>query len=301
MAGPYSGKFGVVNGISTVRDWSINDGHTPNIYSASNTLFGVSQARGVEFWDGNFNHYGHTPVVLPGEQFAFLGYGAPVNSVSGNGWRYSGQALVESSVITWDWGAGGILSVVENFKGHENLNEQGANGAEISDVSIPSIPHVACTRFDYSVDNGSNWLTWNNLVQGVLTLTCELQEYVNSSTTVDDAGTCRVWKGNLPGRVLWTLAVTEQNMDRSIFAKGDVIQMRLYVSDTEFYLLKWAMVNDFTGIQVNRETGAIVQQTVNLGMHGFDTAAGSYSASTGQVLLPSTEQWWPDLTPGTGT
>lgn len=300
MGGPYSGKFGVVNGISTVRDFTINDGHTPNIYSASNTLFGVSQARGVEFWDGNFNHYGHSPVVLPGEIFQFIGYGAPINNISGSGWRYVGNAICESAVITWDWTAGGILSVVENFKGHLNLTEQGAVGASISDESIPSIPHVACTRIDYSA-NGSDWTTWNNLAQAVLTLTCELQEYVNSSTTVDDNGTCRIWKGFRPGRVLWTLAVTEQELDRSIFAKGDVLQFRAYVSDTEFYLLKWGMVNDFTGIQVNRETGAIVQQTVNIGMHGFDTSAGSYAASTGQVLLPSTEQWWPDLGSGSGT
>lgn len=300
MSGPYSGKFGVVNGIETVRDWSINDGHTPNIFSASNTLWGVSQARGVEFWDGSFNHYGHTPVVLPGELFQFIGYGAPTNHYSGNGWRYVGNAMCESAVVTWDWGAGGILSVVENYKGHLNLTEQGSVGASVSDQSVPTIPHVACTRIDYSAD-GSAWTTWDNLVQAVLTLTCELQEYVNSSTVVDDSGTCRIWKGFRPGRVLWTLAVTEQDMDRSIFAKGDVLQFRLYVNDTDFYLLKWGMVNDFTGIQVNRETGAIVQQTVNIGMHGFDTSAGSYGASTGSVLLPSTEQWWPDLGSGSGT
>ncbi len=298
MSGPYSGKFGVVDGQSTVRDWSINDAMDPKKYVASNTKFGQGSRRGVESWDGNFQHYGHTPLVLPGEQFSFLGYGSPINRSGGAGFRYAGDALVETAVINWNWAGGDILSVQVNFKGHLNLTEQGSSGAQIFDQTIPTVPVVACTKIEYSTDDGVTFTEWENLVTAALTLSSKLVEYVDSSTVVDDSGTCRIWKGQRPGSIAWVLAVTEQNIDRSIFKKGDSLVWRCWVNGTEFYLLKWGMVEGFTNISVNPETNAIIQQTVNIGMDGFDPAAGNYSNATGGILLPDASVWWPF---GTGT
>lgn len=300
MSGPYSGKWAAVNGISTVRDWSINDAHESKPYVASNTKFGKGRRRGVESWDGSYNHYGHTPVVLPGELFQFIGYGAPVNNISGAGLRYVGNAMCQQVVITLNWGAGDILSVQESFNGHLALTEQGVSGAEILDLTVPTVPQAACTRIDYSTDNGNNWSEWENIVQAVITLSCELQEYVNSSSGVTGPP-CRLWKGFVPGPIDWNIAVTEQNMDRTLFAKGDSLMFRVYVTDALYYEFKWGMVKDFTGIQWNRETGAIVQQTVNIEMDGFDPSETTYDPdSIGHVLLPGGDQWWP-LGTGTGT
>jgi len=300
MGGPYSGVAGSVNGISTVQDWSITDGHTPQEYSASNTLFGMGAVPGIEFWEGGYNHYGHTPVVLPGQQFYFIGYGAPLNNVSGSGWRYAGSALCNQAVINWNWASGAIIAVQESFKGHLDLVEQGDTGSQILDESIPTVPKIACTKIEYSLDD-STFVEWDNLVSASLTLTNELQDYINSSTVVDDAGTCRIWTGRRRGRYNWTLAVTEQDVRRDLFSKGQVLMLRLYVTSSLYYELKWGMMRDVTGIQVNRQTGAIVQQTVNFSMCGMDTDAGSYAAATGHVLMPGGEQWWPLTGTGTGT
>lgn len=120
-----------------------------------------------------------------------------------------------------------------------------------------------------------------------------LQAYVNSSTVVTVGGNCRLWTGQLAGPVAWALAVTEQDVRRDLFIKGQSVDWKLYVTDTLFWRLRWGMVRDFTGIQVNMETGAIIQQTVNVDMDGFDLTAGSYAAATGYVKKPDGTTWWP--------
>lgn len=291
----HSGKFGVVNGMSTVRNWSITDSMAPKNYVASNTLFGTGRRRGVETWSGNFSHYGHTPSVFPGEQFEFIGYTAPNNDVTGPGLRYKGQALVENIQLNWNWGGGDIISAVVNFQGHVGLTIQAA-GNELYDLVVPTVPPIYGTKIMYST-NGVDFVEWENLATAQLTISCALQEYVNSSSVVAN----RIWTGRKSGPIDWTLAVTEQDVDRSKFSKGDDLILRLYVSATEYYELKWAQVAEFTGITVDRETGAIIQQTVNLNMNGFDPAALSYNGSVGHILLPDGSQWWPAAQPGTGS
>jgi len=294
--GVHSGKFGVVNGMSTVRTWSINDSMAPKPYVASNTLFGTGRRRGIETWNGSFGAYGHTPSVFPGEQFEFIGYTAPDNDVTGPGLRYKGQSLVENVQINWNWGGGDIINSVVNFQGHIGLTIQPA-GNELYDLSIPEVPEVVGTKIEYST-NGVDFVEWENLLSATLTISCALQEYVNSSSVDTDD---RVWTGRKSGPIDFTLAITEQDVDRSKFEKGDSLVIRAYVNATEYYELKWTQVAEFTGITVDRETGAIIQQTVNLNMDGFDPAALTYNAATGHILLPSGEQWWPATQPGTGS
>lgn len=291
---PVSGKFGVVNGISTVRNWAINDTMAAQQYVASNTLFGNGRVNGLEEWNGSYDCYGALPPVMPGEALSFIGYTGPTNGSTGNGLRYGGSALVESVQITWNWSAAEIINAVTNFKGHLALTP--ADGAEIYDVTIPTVPSPIGTRIDYSVD-GNTWTELTDLSQAQLTFNCALQEYANSSTAIGG----RLWKGQLSGPLDWTLAITQQSVDRAAIAKGDSLQFRLYTSTTEYYELKWGKVTEFSGITVDRQTGAIIQQTINVGMNGFDVDAGSYAASTGHVLLPGGAQWWPGEQPGTGT
>ncbi len=292
--GIHSGKFGVVDGVSTVRTWSINDSMSPKNYVASNTEFGTGRRKSLEEWGGSFGSYGHTPPVMPGAQFAFIGYTAPNDDSNGVGLRYEGDAVVENVQVDWNWGAGEIIACVTNFQGHLALEHP--DGPEIFDLTVPRVPEVVLTRFDYSV-NGSDWFEIPNLLTGQLTLSCQLQEYVNSSTAVDG----RMWKGRKSGPIDWTLALTQQDVERDLFEKGDSIQLRLYVNETEYYELKWGMVGEFTGIQVDRETGAIIQQTINVSMDGYDPSEGTYEGSRGHVLLPGGTQWWPAAQPGTGT
>ncbi len=295
--GVHSGKFGVVNGMSTMRNWNITDSMSPQAYVASNTLFGTGRRRGTETWNGNFGCYGHTPPVMPGERFEFLGYTAPDNDVSGPGLRYKGNALVENVQISWNWGAGEIINAVVNFQGDVGLEIQsGAN--ELYDLTVPTVPPVVGTKIQYSLNDGGAWADWENLLSAQLTLSCQMLEYVNSSSV--DAEN-RVWTGRKAGNIDWTLAITEQDNDRAKFDKGDSIMLRLYVAADRWYELKWGQIAEFTGITVDRESAAIIQQTVNVNMNGFNPDAVSYGTSYGYIQLPNGEVWWPSSQPGTGS
>lgn len=292
--GVHSGKYGVVDNQSTVRTWSITDTMAPQSYVASNTRLGTGRQPGVHDFNGNFAYYGHTPPAMPGEEFDFAGYTAPDDDVSGNGIRYDGPSIVENVQMNWNWTGGEILNGVVNFQGNGAL--VAAVGAQLEDLTVPIVPPVADTKIQYSVDGGANWLDWDNVAQAALTISATLHTVINSSTV--DSG--KVWTQRRAGPIDWTCAITEQDTIRSKFQKGDSIMLRLFVSATEFWELKWGLVNEFTGLTVDRQTGAIMQQTVNLGMNGFDPDAGSYAAAAGHIILPDTTTWWPfDAAPTT--
>ncbi len=292
--GVHSGKFGVVNGVSTVRNWTIADVMAPQPYVASNTLFGTGRVKGIEEWNGSYQSFGGQPVIMPGVQQAFVGYTAPDDDSTGNGLKYTGDCLIESCQITWNWGGGEILNVTSNFKGHLALTFP--TGVEIFDVTVPTVPPVGCTKVQVSSD-GVSFADVPNLVQAQLTLSCALQEYVNSSSAVD----CRLWKGQKAGPIDWTMSLTQQETERTQLLKGNSYVWRLFINATEYYELKWGLVHEFSGITVDRQTGAIIQRTVNVSMDGFDPAETTFAAATGHVLLPDATQWWPGEEPGTGT
>ena len=287
--GVHSGKFGVVDGESTVRNWSISDEQELQSYVASNTLFGTGRQPGKESWNGSFQSYGYLPGVMPGESFAFIGYQAPDDDVSGNGMRYSGTAVSSQLQINWNWGAGEIINSQVDFAGHLALTA--ASGAEITDSTFPSVPPVTVTKIEFAP--GPDFDTFEELdclLTAQLTLQCALQAYSNSCTIVSN----RLWTGQKAGPIDWTLSVTSQDNSRP-FTKGQQVALRLYVNATEFFLLKWGRFQNYTGITVDRQTGAIISQTMNFGMDGFDTVA----EEIGQIVLPDDSIWWPTPAPTT--
>lgn len=280
--GVHSGRFGTVDNVKTVRDWNINDSGTLAEAVASNTAFAKARRPAIEDWTGGFKYYGSLPPVMPGELFPFVGYMAPDNDAGGAGQRYSGNAIASQLIANWNWQNGEILNQQIDFGGHLALAS--ASGAVVLDEEDPDLPIVGGTKIEFSL-NDADWEEWTNLLQATFTLTNALQTYVNSSTYVGG----RSWTGRKPGNLDWTLAVVEQDVIRSRFNKGDQVALRLYVSGEDFWLLKWGIVKEFTGITVNRETGAIIQQTVNIEMNGVNID----DASLGTITLPDESEWWP--------
>ena len=288
--GVHSGKFGVVNGQTTVRDWSIVDTMSPNTYYASNTKFMPGRVIGAESWSGSFNWYGHTPTTMPGEFFSFSGYTAPDDDVDGAGLLYTGTAIVESISIAWDWTSGQIIQGSTNFQGHLALTTN-ASGAQPSDLTLPTVPSSVGTHFEVG-DLGGSVEEWDGLTNATLTITNQVKSYVNSSSAVGG----RLWTGQKAGNYDLTLSATEQDVTRALFDKGDMLIAHLYVTDSLYWDLEWLFVQDFGGISVNRESGDIIEQTINFGFSGWDTTAGSYAAGTGHIILPDSTEWWPALT-----
>lgn len=276
--GVHGGKFAAIDGKRSVRQWTVNDGHTPAKGIASNTLNGPMRRPGVQDWTGNYNAFGAQPELMPGDPFSFIGYTAPDNDVSGVGQTYAGDALVENVVISWNYQNGELISHVVNFGGHLALV---SGSSSVEDTSDPDAFEVCGTKLQWAPALTGVYVDLDNILSMQLTLSCALQTYVNSSTLC--------WTGRKPGPIDWTLAITQQDNVRlgSMFDKGDRIKLKLFINATEFYELTWGQVRDFSGITADRETGAILQRTINVDMDGWD------GTNPGSIILPDTTTWWP--------
>lgn len=274
--GVHSGRFGVIDGVHTVRNWNLTDQQTTARYVASNTKFGTGRKKGVRSWSGSFAGFGGQPVLLPGDFATFNGYTAPDDDVSGNGECYSGQIYVPTVSITWNWASGELLSWTANFVGHLALTR---STDEFEDLTAPDPEPVCGTKILYPTTQ------WTNVTQAVLNLQCPNVAYVNSDTIV--SGTC--WTGQKQGIFDWNLAVTEQNNGRqSALEVGTDVKLRLFIDATTFWRLTWGHVAGYSGLTVDRQTGAIIQQTVNIEKNGF------LAGDTGVVQAPDGTVWWGD-------
>lgn len=283
----HSGRFGMVNGASTVQDWSVEDSQQLFEVVASNTAGATGQTGSVEDWQGNFTCFGYTPFAMPGDQFSFIGYTAPDNDASGVGWTYSGQALISQLVANWNFTAGEVLSLAYDFQGHLALTPNAA-AAQISDGTVASAPLVQATKIQYSTDNGSTWTNWTAVSTVAFTVTNGLQTYVDSDTIVNS----RIWTGRKKGISKATIAITEHNNDRTRFIKGQQLMLRLYVTSTLFWEIKWAKVENFSGLKVDMKSGAILQQTVNLKFSIIDDGVISSTPGVlGHIAKPDTTIW----------
>lgn len=282
--GLHSGKYSVINGVPTSRLWTISDKTAQPKGVASNTRLGTLRRRGVNSWEGSYRAYGGQPAVMPGELFNFVGYGSPTNDVAGAaGLRYSGDAVVRSVAVTWDWRTGAIIGHTVQFVGSLELVQ--ASGADPGDAVVPDAPETTGTKFQYSPGNTNTFVDIANLTQGTLTVTAAVHTFVNSSTYVNG----RAWTGARGGPIDWTLSAGQEDEDRltGIFAKDDVVELKLFVSSTAFWKLTHGIVGDFSGITINRETGEIMSRTLNVAMNGY------YGSTLGSIILPDTTTWWP--------
>jgi hypothetical protein len=280
--GVHSGKFALVDGIDTVRNWTINEQQAPARGIASNTAFGPLRRVGVRSWSGSFTRYGGLPLLMPGDLFTFKGYGAPVTDVVGeDGMVYDGQAMVGSVGLAWDWQGAGLLVETYNFAGHLELSKDDSAPAFL-DASLPS-PNESCgTKIQYSVGGGA-YTDFENLTAAQLNIQCALQAYVNSSTVN--------WTGQKAGPIDWNMSLSQQDERRvaGVPDIGDDVKLKCFIDATLFWELLWGHVRDFTGIDANRESGAILARTINVDMTANEASGGALGA----IDLPGATQWWP--------
>lgn len=273
--GVHSGKFAVVNGMSTVRNWNVSDLITNPRYVASNTLGGSGRVSGIQDWNGSFGFYGAVPPVMPGEIFSFLGYTAPNDDISGsNGQRGSGDAIVDNIAIVFNWQNGEIISGTVNFSGDGAL--AWASGAAITDATAPDVPSICGVKIELSDDDAA-FTELANLSQATLTISAANVSYVNSSTAC--------WTKRKAGPLDWNLSLT---LDDDVFlVKGANKVVRVYIDATTFYKLKWGKMKDINGITANIETGDIIRHTAMFEMNGF------VAGVAGQIVLPDASVFWP--------
>lgn len=257
-----SGMLALLDGISTVRNFNLTDTQNNPPIRASNTQSGTARRKGIKSWSGSYGSYGATPLYMPGEFFDFKAFMPPPTLVPNDDCEaYSGSAIVDSVAITWNWTSGEVLSHVVNFSGHLGLSLLSAQqGIDATDVEALE---VCGTKWQYSID-GTTWYEWPTLAQAVLTITAANQAYVNSQTACET--------GRVAGPIDWTLALTEQNCQRlesNYPTKGNDYQFKGFVDATDHWRLKWGKLKDFTNIQADVESGAIIGRTANIEMNGI--------------------------------
>lgn len=272
----FSGKFGAVNGQSTVRNWSINDAASSVSFRASNSQCGVIRKTGVKAWTGGFSVNGGLPAVLPGEFFTFKGFQAPTSGVAGTtGNTYSGTALVDSLAIVWDFNANEIIQSTVAFSGHLALTEA---SEIVSDATTVVAPSTAAAVLEV----GGTAIS--NIVNANLNITANNQTYVDSSTIVSGV----VWTGRLAGGPDFNASVTVNNHAKQFAPQNDYI-LKMGVDASTEWEFRYAHLRDYSGLVVDPNTQAIQQQTMNFEKTALDPATDAI----GLILKPGGAQYWP--------
>ena len=270
-----SGIGGKVDGIDTVRTWSINHVADLQAYIASNTKGGTSRLKGNLDWTGQYTAYGHTPVKMPGDIFTFIG------SIDGS-LGVTAQAMVEEVTIIWDIEAGNIIGHEVSFGGDADLV---FGSASATDVTLPNVISSISTKLELSealLTPAFSEIT--DIRTMTLTLTRSNQSYVSSSTS----GITKRIKGNLDVSFSYTLY---EATPASLILPNAVKHAKLYVDSSTFWELKWVRFGELSGLEVDIESGTLVGPTQNTDMEGFTDIAGVMTE--GKIVKPDLGSVWP--------
>jgi hypothetical protein len=268
----YSGELGAINGVAAVRNWTIEDTTDPKTVVSSATRSGTARTPGIGSWSGSASIFGVKPPYMPGETFAFVGYRAPTTGVRNTaGFRSTGFVIIDSIVMTWNWATNDPLSCVMNFSGDGALTH--ASGAAVLDATTGNVPTPCGTNI--LIDT----VILPDVVSATLTLSKANSAYVSSSTS------CAT--GRVKGAAIdWTLAITQYNQQGlGVTAlKADSI-ITLPANDTEVWDLKWGHMQSVTGVTVDIESAALIQQTLNYAMNGIVSNALGWIKKPGAVTI----------------
>jgi len=281
-----SGRFGMVNGISRVRNWSINRTTNQKTYAASNTGGGMARRAGVNDWSGNFAIFGGAPAVMPGEVLAFAGYTGPDDEMTegGSGRIYTGDTRVAQIQVAWNWESGDILQQSVSFEGNGELTIE-SDTMTLDNATPPESTGdckiVAVGLGPVSGGGDPTDLEICDLVSAQLQLSAALKPYANSCTDG--------WMARKAGPIDGTFSLVIQNhdLDDLDFALNDDVHFKAYVSNSTYWDLKWMRFTDVSNIQVDRESGNIIQFTANF---GFQARVG---VDLGYIKKPDTTTFFP--------
>lgn len=274
--GILNGILGAVDGIDTIRGWSVDTSADIQRLIASNTKGGPLRLPGNKDWGGNYNAYGHTPLKMPGSIFTFHGSLDGANGVEGS-------AIVESVEISIDIEGGLPISHVVNFAamGVLDLNAVKAVSDAVDVAAFSAIQRKVMIGTVVAVPV---WTEVPNVRTVTLGFSAENPSYVSSQT----AGHTKRLKGNIDG----SLAMTVYEGDPGLLIPANTVKaVRVYVTATLYWELYWMMFREASGIEANREDGSLIGATQNAEFNGFTDVAAVQTE--GHIINPAVETWWP--------
>ncbi|MEA3351191.1 MAG: hypothetical protein U9Q82_11255 [Chloroflexota bacterium] len=258
-----SGEGGAVNGEECVRLWKLARISKPAMGVCSASDGAVLRAAGISDWQGVYTGYGHTPSVLPGTKFQFIG----ATRESKGATAIASGAIMERTQIKWSIEAGGFIEFANYFACCEGAITFGAASASDSSTPDPSIAR-SCTI---------NLTGCEELREMEMNLISRNPSYVTATTD----GRRERDVGNKDGNFRCKI----YTKDASFPAESAVEEVEFGVGDGLKWIMKWAIVT---------LTAPLLQ--IEEGMFEADLAGeftGYYNGAKGNVTSPAGVNWWP--------
>lgn len=277
-----SGKFGVVKDASAVMSWNMTRDTSPNASrnSASGNL--PVRTHGPVKITGGWESETGIPLAMPGSPVAFEGFIGSAGNVSGaNGPKWAGNILVDQVSINFDWASNKRISHSVSWSAAGAFTYT-ANAAALTDASTDD-PVTICGKHISFREAGSDG-AFTNLERtktATLTFTSTNPKTVNSETGCAEIAT--------PGAGDCTLSIVlDTNTEQMTI--GSFYEVKIPYADPDHpFLLAWMICKGYTNLSVDRNTGNIVGQTVNLEYSRMDD---STPANVGDgITLPDDSVW----------
>lgn len=275
-----TGEYGVVEGVKGCREWQISEEATAEVIRNSATKGAAKRVNGVKRSTGSFTGEGGIPLKMPGEALAFKGYTAPDDGVFGSdGNTASVNTLITSVSINLNWAGNESVNHNVEFTGTGELTFADEFLEDVGPIPLGSICAV---KIDYGL-SGSE-VVLENIATATLTFRKEVITYINSSTNCIES--------SKPGPLDWDLSITLQDNRRAIALQSDE-RFRVWINDTQFYLLEFGHVEAYNTLSTNPSTGDIITQEMMVVMQSIRQS----DSQIGQIAMPDGSIYWPPAAP----
>ena len=277
--GYITGKKGMVNGANTVRLWRIETLSPGGLYAGSNAAGAHDRIDGWKDWRGIYAAYGHTPPVMPGEEFTFTG---SIDGTKG----VTGPAIVETVAIVIeipqqeDQPPTPINYMVE-FKGNGELTR---GAAAVSDTTVPNVPNPKHLKVEYATPGGTEYTTLCSVYKAQLQFASKNPVYRKGC---NDGMTYRL-AGNIDGR----LQVEMYESDAAVLpVEGNNYSVKIHVTDSLFWKIDWMKLEAIMPFEVPIESANLVY--ANLSWSLKSVALIGETPTRGSIAKPGGTIWWP--------
>lgn len=296
LSGPRTGRHGAVNGLTSVRNWSLNWNQNLASRVLSSTRGGTMRFAGIEDWSASVEGFGGFPGIFPGDNVSLKMFAGPDDGVFGHyGAVYQGYALVDSLTINLQWQPTVQASWSANFSANGCMSQ--APGEYSDDVlecvsqlcSIDLTYQDECVAGSGGTGDEGFFTSAANVESVTLTFNAANIPIVNSNTN------CCTERE--PGILDWSLAIVDQEQ-YPMWDYNKYYRFRVYIDAITYWSVAFGLLQDISNVRVDIESGALVTKTNNFVMASH--ACCDATPTLGEVVDPLGVVRWPEAI-GTGT
>lgn len=265
-----SGKYAYVDGVSCVGAWSASEQSSVQRYAASCAPDGTVTSDGNVSWSGGMEGAGYLPPFPTEDDIPFVGV---ASAKPGHFVTYEGDVLVSDCSVRIPKAQGGPITWVANWAAQGLLTK--STSTQYLDDTRELAPSAKNAKVTIETTLGSNTFTEVDEVQDVtLTFRRPLVDSVSEGAVYREPG-------NLEADI--SFSVNNDDLEVALYALNSVRRVRVYVTDTLYFLFDSIQFGALGNYRVQRNPVAMVGYQVN----GMWTALRTRSpAALGEILLP---------------